>query len=182
MSFLHTINNMTVAPKLFVCLLLVVCKRAHVTLLRCLRWCVCVCFFRTLINRAVYKGWSGFTTTVQLDACIEPLKDQANRLVVGFRKAMVNVGGIKVTFPHLRRFRYTTRTCGVVCVYVCVCSAFVLVCVVRFHRFLLFFFATYCCYTRECYVYLAFFCYFFAPRRHNLFDETISLDGWLQIQ
>ncbi|CAM9680203.1 unnamed protein product [Ectocarpus fasciculatus] len=62
---------------------------------------------RTLTNRAVYKGWSGFTTTVQLDAVIEPLKDEANRLVVGFRKAIVNVGGMKVTFPHLQRFSPT---------------------------------------------------------------------------
>lgn len=60
---------------------------------------------KTLTNRAVYKGWSGFTTVVQLDAAIEPLKDQANKLIVGFHKAMVNVGGIKVTFPHLQRFR-----------------------------------------------------------------------------
>ncbi len=53
----------------------------------------------------MYKGWSGLTTTVQLDAVIEPLKDQANRLAVGFRKAVVTVGGMKVTFPHLQRFR-----------------------------------------------------------------------------
>lgn len=63
---------------------------------------------RTLTNRAVYKGWSGFTTTVQLDAVIEPLQDQANRLAVGFHKAIVNVAGMKVTFPHLQRFRYST--------------------------------------------------------------------------
>ncbi|CAM9515384.1 unnamed protein product, partial [Hapterophycus canaliculatus] len=62
---------------------------------------------RTLTNRAVYKGWSGFTTTVQLDAVIEPLKDQGNRLLVGFHKAIVNVGGMKVTFPHLQRFSPT---------------------------------------------------------------------------
>ncbi|CBN75826.1 Rieske (2Fe-2S) domain protein [Ectocarpus siliculosus] len=62
---------------------------------------------RTLTNRAVYKGWSGFTTTVQLDAVIEPLKDEASRLMVGFRKAIVNVGGMKVTFPHLQRFSPT---------------------------------------------------------------------------
>lgn len=68
---------------------------------------------RTLTNRAVYKGWSGFTTVVQLDACIEPLKEKANRLMVGFHKAMVNVGGIKVTFPHLQRFRC------VFCVFAC---------------------------------------------------------------
>ena len=60
---------------------------------------------RTLTNRAVYKGWSGLTTTVQLDASIEPLKNEANRLIVGFHKAMVDIGGIKVTFPHLQRFR-----------------------------------------------------------------------------
>eukprot|EP00752_Nemacystus_decipiens_P011133 g9893.t1 len=59
---------------------------------------------RTLTNRAVYKGWSGFTTTVQLDAVIEPLKDEANRLAVDFHKAIVNVAGMKVTFPHLQRF------------------------------------------------------------------------------
>eukprot|EP00903_Cladosiphon_okamuranus_P007084 g6884.t1 len=59
---------------------------------------------RTLTNRAVYKGWSGFTTTVQLDAVIEPLQDQANRLAVGFHKAIVNVAGMRVTFPHLQRF------------------------------------------------------------------------------
>lgn len=53
----------------------------------------------------MYKGWSGFTTTVQLDAVIEPLKDQGNRLAVDFHKAIVNVGGMKVTFPHLQRFR-----------------------------------------------------------------------------
>lgn len=71
-----------------------------------LLYCPCVFFgFRTLTNRAVYKGWSGFTTTVQLDAVIEPLKDQANRLAVGFHKAIVNVAGMKVTFPHLQRFR-----------------------------------------------------------------------------
>lgn len=68
---------------------------------------------RTLTNRAVYKGWSGFTTTVQLDAVIEPLKDQANRLAVGFHKAIVNVAGMKVTFPHLQRFRLvpSSRRC-----------------------------------------------------------------------
>lgn len=64
---------------------------------------------RTLTNRAVYKGWSGLTTTVQLDAVIEPLKDQANRLAVGFRKAVVSVGGMKVTFPHLQRFRSVSQ-------------------------------------------------------------------------
>lgn len=61
---------------------------------------------RTLSNRAVYKGWSGFTTVVQLDAVIEPTAEKINRLVVDFHKAMVDVGGIRITFPHLKRFRW----------------------------------------------------------------------------
>lgn len=74
---------------------------------------------RTLTNRAVYKGWSGFTTTVQLDAVIEPLTEQANRLAVGFHKAIVNVAGMKVTFPHLQRFRLVP--CSVLVIWLAGC-------------------------------------------------------------
>ncbi|CAM9442096.1 unnamed protein product [Phaeothamnion confervicola] len=60
-----------------------------------------------LTNRATYKGWMGFTTTVELDAIIKPLEERANRFMVQFRQAVVDIGGQRFKFPHLGRFSPT---------------------------------------------------------------------------
>ncbi|CAM9145448.1 unnamed protein product [Chrysoparadoxa australica] len=60
-----------------------------------------------LTNKAEYKGWSGLTSSVQLDAIIKPLEERANRVMIEFHRAIVQVGGIKMTFPHIGRFSPT---------------------------------------------------------------------------
>ncbi|KAG5183593.1 hypothetical protein JKP88DRAFT_277604 [Tribonema minus] len=55
-------------------------------------------------NRASYRGWSGLRTTVQLDAIFKACEENANRLLIEFRRAAVDIGGLKLSFPHLSRF------------------------------------------------------------------------------
>jgi PAP_fibrillin len=59
---------------------------------------------QTLTNRATYKGWNGLKTTVQLVAMFQQCEESANRLLVEFKEAMVDVGGLKLSFPHMGRF------------------------------------------------------------------------------
>jgi hypothetical protein len=53
----------------------------------------------TLSNRAAFRGWYGAPTVVQLDAIFKECEEKANRVMVYFQKAMLKVGGLKLSFP-----------------------------------------------------------------------------------